>query len=300
MTSDADVFEQINNAILDLQASGPQSFQRPLKRLAQLFHHPDLEAANEQLTASVNVEAFLEASRKTGGSMVGSRTLVWPDDPNEQFGIFLQLVDKLAADERFSIDFGHEFFYSGNSIIGDIHTMTRNLIIPFARDYKRYVLSRGKPAERLMIPGSNKVFIVHGHDDAALQSLARFLEKLGLEAIVLMERPNIGRTIIEKFEDSAGEVGFAVVLMTPDDVGDVAAGVSQLGRARQNVIFELGYFSGKLGRGKVCLLRKGSVEIPSDLFGIVYTDMDDAGGWKQKLITELKAAGLEFDANRLW
>lgn len=300
MTGDADIFAQINNAVLDLQASGLQSFQRPLKRLAQLFHHPDLEAANEQLTAAVDVEAFLEASRKTGGSMVGSQALVWPDDPNEQLGIFLQLVDKLAVDEQFAINFGHEFFYSGSKIIAGIHAMTRDLIIPFAREYKRYILSQGQPAERLVIPGSNKVFIVHGHDEAALQGLARFLEKLGLEAIVLMERPNMGRTIIEKFEDSAGEVGFAVVLMTPDDVGGVAAGDSQSSRARQNVIFELGYFSGKLGRGKVCLLRKGSVEIPSDLFGVIYTDMDDAGGWKQKLIMELKAAKLHFDANRLW
>jgi predicted nucleotide-binding protein len=91
------------------------------------------------------------------------------------------------------------------------------------------------------------------------------LRRFRCEAIVLMEQPNKGLTIIEKFEDSADEVGFAVVLLTPDDVGGIAAQDSQSTRARQNVIFELGYFSGKLGRGKVCLLRKGIVEIPSDL-----------------------------------
>ena len=278
MPDSDDLFSHINSAILDLQASGLQNFQRPIKRLAQLLHHQDLWAVNEQLTAIVDVDAFLQVSYQTGGSMVGSQKLLWPDNIKEQLGLFLGVVDKLAADENFAIGFAHQFFYSGNQIIGDIHAMTRDLIIPFARDYKHYILSDGQSDERLVIPASNKVFIVHGHDEAALQGLARFLEKLGLKAIVLREQPDKGRTVIEKFEDSADEVGFAVVLLTPDDIGGIAVEGSQSARARQNVIFELGYFTGKLGRGKVCLFRKGVVEIPSDLFGVIYTDMDDAGG----------------------
>ena len=131
-----------------------------------------------------------------------------------------------------------------------------------------------------------------------MQSLASF-EKLKLEPIVLREQPDQGRTIIEKFETYAGEVGFAVVLLTPDDIardGD-PTGAS---RARQNVIFELGYFVGRLGRGRACLLRKGEVEIPSDLYGVIYTDLDSAEGWKIKLAKELKAANLDFDANLIW
>jgi predicted nucleotide-binding protein len=147
---------------------------------------------------------------------------------------------------------------------------------------------------------SRKVFVVHGHDKEALQSVARFLEKLGLEAIILNEQPGQGRTIIEKFEDYAGEVGFAVVLLTPDDIAGTAAAPGSAQRARQNVIFELGYFAGKLGRGRACLLRKGAVEIPSDLYGVIYTEMDDAEGWKVKLVKEFKAAKLDFDANRMW
>ena len=141
---------------------------------------------------------------------------------------------------------------------------------------------------------------MHGHDEAALQAVARFLEKMGLEAIVLKEQPNQGRTIIEKFEAASKEVGFAVVLMTPDDVGAAATATDMQSRARQNVVFELGYFAGKLGRGKVCLLRKGDVEIPSDLYGVIYTDLDPAEGWKTTLVKEMKAASLKFDANRLW
>jgi predicted nucleotide-binding protein len=147
---------------------------------------------------------------------------------------------------------------------------------------------------------SNNVFVVHGHDEAAKQALARFLEKLELGAIVLHEQPDQGRTIIEKFEALAGEVGFAVVLLTPDDAAAATSSAAHQLRARQNVIFELGYFAGKLGRGKVCLLRKGEVEIPSDLYGVIYTELDSSDGWKMKLVKELKAAGLTFDANKVW
>jgi predicted nucleotide-binding protein len=156
------------------------------------------------------------------------------------------------------------------------------------------------PAAGSLLPASRKVFVVHGHDEAALQAVARFLEKIGLEVIVLREEPDQGRTIIEKFEDCADEVGFAVVLLTPDDIGGAAAAQANAVRARQNVIFELGYFVSKLGRGRACLLRKGDVEIPSDLYGVIYTEMDDKEGWKLRLVKELKAAKLDFDANRMW
>ncbi len=146
----------------------------------------------------------------------------------------------------------------------------------------------------------SKVFVVHGHDEGALQAMARFLEKIGLQAIVLREQLDQGLTTIEKFEASASEVGFAVVLLTPDDLGGAVAAPDQAARARQNVIFELGYFVGSLGRGRACLLRKGEVEIPSDLVGVIYTDMDHpAEGWKVKLARELKAAQFEFDADKV-
>lgn len=180
-----------------------------------------------------------------------------------------------------------------------INGITGQLIIPFVRDYKTYVTTSGQVEPRLVLPTSNKIFIVHGHDEGALNGLARFLEKLKLEAIILKEQPNQGRTIIEKYEASAAEVGFAVVLLTPDDVGSAVSAQGQNQRVRQNVNFELGYFAGKLERGRVCLLRKGNVEIPSDLFGIVYTDMDPGEGWKQALVKELKAAKIDFDANRM-
>ena len=144
----------------------------------------------------------------------------------------------------------------------------------------------------------NKIFIVHGRDESARETVARFLERLELEPVVLHEQPNEGRTIIEKFEDYAG-VGFAVVLLTPDDLGALKDEKDNLKpRARQNVVFELGYFIGKLGRKNVCALLKGDVEKPSDYDGVLYPRLDDEGGWKMALIQELKAAGFDVDANR--
>jgi predicted nucleotide-binding protein len=144
---------------------------------------------------------------------------------------------------------------------------------------------------------SNRVFVVHGHDEEAKQSVARCIEKLDLKAIILHEQPNQGRTIIEKFEDHS-DVGFAVVLLTPDDVG-AKKGEEPQPRARQNVILELGFFIGRLGRQRVCALHKGDVEIPSDITGILWTPMDSAGSWHLALAREMKAAGLEVDLNRL-
>ena len=162
--------------------------------------------------------------------------------------------------------------------------------------------SQGELITREGAPESHerKVFVVHGHDHGAKDAMARFLEKIELQAIILHEQPDQGFTIIEKFETYAKQVAFAVVLLTPDDLGGPVSASAQTTRARQNVIFELGYFAGKLGRGRACLLRKGDVEIPSDLYGVIYTDMDAAEGWKLKLVKELKAAGLHFDANKVW
>jgi len=147
---------------------------------------------------------------------------------------------------------------------------------------------------------TNKVFIVHGHDEAVKTNVARFVEKLGLETIILHEQANKGQTIIEKFESNASEVSFAIVLLTPDDIGAPENTPDETqSRARQNVILELGYFCGTLGRDKVCVLYKKDVEIPSDYLGVVYTEMDDKEGWHLKLAKEMKEANLDINLNNI-
>ena len=137
----------------------------------------------------------------------------------------------------------------------------------------------------------NDVFIVHGRDDGAKETVARFVEGLGMKAIILHEQPSLGGTIIEKIERYAHDAGFAIVLITPDDVGGLEgeADDERNPRARQNVVFELGYFMGKLGRERVCPLFKGEVENPSDIDGIVYIDMDAPGAWRATLRREISA-----------
>ncbi|NML84840.1 nucleotide-binding protein [Polaromonas sp.] len=145
---------------------------------------------------------------------------------------------------------------------------------------------------------SRRVFLVHGHHDGLLYEVARYLEKLNLAAVILREQPSGGRTIIEKFVDYA-DVGYAVVLLTPDDRGGLvkAAYEEQRPRARQNVILELGYFLGKLSRNRVTALHMGDVEIPSDYSGAAFVAVDDRGAWRIELARELKASGLEIDMN---
>ena len=147
---------------------------------------------------------------------------------------------------------------------------------------------------------SQKVFIVHGHDEVAKIATARFVQRLDLEAVILDEQPSEGLTIIEKFERYARNANCAIVLMTPDDVGAPIQKKNDLKlRARQNVIFELGYFFHALGRKGVCALYKEGVELPSDIYGVVYVLMDELGAWQLKLAREMKQAGLSFDANKL-
>jgi predicted nucleotide-binding protein len=145
----------------------------------------------------------------------------------------------------------------------------------------------------------SKVFIVHGHDVAAKTKAARFVERLGFEAVILHEQISSGRTIIEKIEELT-QVGFAIVLYTPDDVGN-AKGLSEnlKLRARQNVIFEHGYLTGKLGREKVIALVDGDMELPNDISGVVFTKMDEADAWHLSVAREMKHAGFTIDMNKL-
>lgn len=144
-----------------------------------------------------------------------------------------------------------------------------------------------------------KVFVVHGHDGEAKQAVARFISDLGMSPVILNEQVNRGNTIIEKFEGNS-DVAFAVVLLTPDDVGAATASRQTLApRARQNVIFELGFFIARLGRDKVCALSRGGVEIPSDYSGMILVEMDAGGGWRMRLAKEMQDAGLRVDMNQI-
>jgi predicted nucleotide-binding protein len=148
---------------------------------------------------------------------------------------------------------------------------------------------------------SNKVFVVHGRDDAAKANLEAFLHEIGLEPVVLHRQADEGLTVIEKFEKHS-DVRYAFILLTPDEVAYL---VSESGRAdadrdkelraRPNVIFEWGYFVGKLGRPRVCCISTGDVIVPSDMNGLVtkrYRSSVDEVAYN--IIKDLKAAGYKL------
>ena len=184
---------------------------------------------------------------------------------------------------------------SGSSLIFNLKSIMNKMLAYQAVNYPIQETGLHKIERKSM---SNKVFIVHGHDNAAIQEMARTLEKGGFEAIILHEQPDSGLTIIEKIERYS-DVDFAVVLYTECDLGRAKETdqKDERYRARQNVVFEHGYLIGKLGRDHVCALVKGNVETPGDISGVVYVSMDSAGAWKMQLGKNMRAVGLPVDLN---
>lgn len=170
-------------------------------------------------------------------------------------------------------------------------------------------------AEPVFVPvpqvemSADKVFVIHGYGELIKVTTARTLELLGLKPIILHEQEDYGNTIIEKFESNATDVGFAVVLLTADDLGISKKDIEKTKaedkepqpseRARQNVVFEMSYFMGKLDRAHVFLLLENGVEKPGDSDGIVYTPIDSEGMWKVKLAKRLKAMGYKVSLDSI-
>jgi predicted nucleotide-binding protein len=244
----------------------------------------------------------------------------------------LQILDALIATAR-TITYEYDVYRTG--CIDDAKSFVRNTISPVSHWLKRidsikwssagewiesdwndqktefisvvtsirseielYAHTQSQSDARKQEVSSDKVFIVHGHNDEMKLAVAGLVTQLGLNPIILHEQPNKGKTIIEKFETLSEDISFAIVLLSADD--EMCGGKF---RARQNVVLELGYFIAKLGRENVVALYNMSsseVEIPSDITGILYEPYDNSkGAWRLKIIQELKAAGFAVDANSL-
>jgi predicted nucleotide-binding protein len=160
----------------------------------------------------------------------------------------------------------------------------------------RYNNQLSAPAKAPQV--SHDVFVAHGHDPAVKHQVARFVEQIGCKPIILDEQVDAGlNTIFQKLAQHADKVSYAIVLLTPDDLTQDRTG-KQATRARQNAILELGYFIGKLGPENVCVAKKGDVELPSDISGVLYLDLED-GEWKLNLARKLKKAGLPVHGDAL-
>lgn len=190
----------------------------------------------------------------------------------------------------------HEFFWKTDG--SSMNAYLESLILDIKNDEYDFTPINKEVKQLETKAKSKKVFIVHGHDEAVKERTARFLEKIGFEAMILSELPSMGKTIIEKIEHYAQDTNFAIVLYTPDDKGETAANVDASDlqyRARQNVIFEHGYLIGLLKRKNVTAINVGKMELPSDIHGMVYIGDD----WKSKIVQEMRAAGYSIDSNKL-
>lgn len=150
--------------------------------------------------------------------------------------------------------------------------------------------------------GNRKIFVVYGHDDIARTQLEALLRRWDLEPIILDQQASGGQTIIEKLEEYSEEIGYAIVLATPDDEGKAKSEESYKSRVRQNVVLELGMFLAKLGREKVAILLKESLnfERPSDIQGLIYIPFEKkVDEVAINLIRELSKQGYSIDAARI-
>lgn len=241
------------------------------------------------------------------GQNVPNESVNENDEARRWYDFTAELLRQLCTNDELRDEFtGKSSFGLGGDIttgsylkkLRSIYERLELIPAPTPSAVKDGPLSVGADGASSPKASNRRVFIVHGHDDGAKETVARYMTKLELDPVVLHEQPNRGRTVIEKFE-AHSDVGFAVVLFTPDDVGYPAGKTGNAkARARQNVVLELGFFMAALGRDRVCVLYKSGVEVPSDYAGVLYHEMDDAGAWRFLLAREIKAAGIDVDLNR--
>lgn len=265
-------------------ATGIALLQKLIEKAAALRDKPDLQTSDEQ--------AWINLARDYLTRTFGSNS------PN------VNSVLHASGDGGLHIGMeDYEFQQYQRSGISNKIKILESCIEQLDTDIQLQISAETLPIARNLLnptPSSTKVFIVHGHDHGTKESVARFLEKLDLEPIILHEKANAGRTVIEKFSEYS-DVQFPVVLLTGDDEGKSRAATSEpLPRARQNVILELGYFLGKLGRSRVCALYQAGVEIPSDYQGVLFVELDKSERWRFDLVRELRVAGFDVDANRIF
>lgn len=292
-----------DDVVEDVENSRYNSIINSLQRFIGRIEGDPVLAELASHLPNVDFDLWYESAMASAGPAVGSGQLDWPLDRLEQTAMQWQLTQHLARSDVDIIQFTMHFTHVSRYYDDNISEFMTQIFRPFARDFRRLVEDLPEATETppppVLSTTNRRVFVVHGHDEAAKAIVARFLEHLALEPIILHEQPNRGQTVIEKFE-RATDVGFAVVLLTPDDVGYARDSPNELRpRARQNVVLELGYFIGQLGRTAVCALCKEDIELPSDYSGVLYTRMDDGDGWKLELAREINAAGIAIEMNRV-
>ena len=280
--------------------------QEPLKNLSEL---PEKEQLMVFIGTTMKLDDLLYGMCKLGIS--GAKLRGASSEEIERFMEELEDVSKELRESMASLNIKKGMF-----LISQFQLLQRRIISSVANMLSPKPLYEFSKKEVMPIV-SRDVFIVHGRDNKPKLELARMLEKLGFKAVILSEQPDKGRTIIEKLEQETLDIGYAFVILTPDDttlsdfddfLRKISSGEEFLvripketfrsiikNRARQNVILELGYFVGKIGRSRVCCLYKGEVELPSDIHGVIFKKFNESVEECYKgIVEELKAAGYDI------
>lgn len=189
----------------------------------------------------------------------------------------------------------NEFVYNKREHISN-QDILKKYIVDF-KDYKIEYNDESSITEKSIQSISDNIFIVHGRDEGKKYGLAYFLKKLKVNPIILHEKPNGGLTVIEKLEKNSENVNCAIFLFTGDDEGKLKKDEDLNSRARQNVVFEAGFFAGKIGRKRTIALVEEGVEQPGDLSGVVYVNLDSKERWHYDVAKELREMGYNIDMN---
>jgi predicted nucleotide-binding protein len=156
----------------------------------------------------------------------------------------------------------------------------------------RHLLAQEDLGNARLPPEGRKVFLIHGHDELnTLRLQAMLKDDLDVDVVLIMPKAGLGRTIIEKFEQHANDCSYAVALFTPDDAIEKDDG-SYL-QARPNVIFETGWFVGRLGKERALILLKKGTRIYSDFDGVSRIEFrEDVREAFRQLQAELRATSI--------
>ncbi len=249
---------------------------------------------HEVVRASSPEEVRREFAKKKFDLVVLDVRLVDEDDPQDESGLLI--AEEISPSTPVILLTGKS---NEDLILAALRP--RNSGPPLAANFVRKKDGPAKlivAVQKALVP---RVFVVHGHNDGARLAVKELIERLGLKPVILQEEPGVGQSILQKIE-AYSDVNFVVVLLTPDDVGGARGSSSFRPRARQNVIFELGFFVGRLNSRRVAALYREedeALEIPTDYMGIQYISMDSEGGWERKLAREIAATGIPVSFDRL-
>jgi hypothetical protein len=262
------VLREVENTIHDLRRSDYKGFSRFIAKLHKQLNSDELIDITEGLKANIDLKAWVEDGLKSQRGTVGSARLNWPAETEKELGLVIALTEAFALKKEsiFSPEqFSFQFYYQSNKFNDNIGHMVDEVYVPFGRDFVEYVkgLSQvegdGFQRRPEIDVSVRKVFIVHGHDNESKQTVARFFESLDFEPIILHEQASGGRTIIEKIE-AYDQVGFAVVLLTPDDVGASKNDESNLNQGRGKMLLRSLVIL-LLGLGDLVPLRSSAVSL---------------------------------------